>query len=136
MVERLANPFAAEAVQAPEQHYFEAPLVGISKELLKPRSLGRAAAFLVTALPIDCVAHPLGEGAQLQELVVDGLALVAGRHASINGGGGHATKINGGELLERASCFKEMCNHTVIFQRNLKSFPTNESYESYQFQRC
>lgn len=93
MIERFAYPFPAEAVQAPEQHHVETPLVGVEKELLELRPFGRAAAFLVAVLLINEVAQPLGEGAQFEELVIIGLALIAGGDAGIDGGFSHSKKV-------------------------------------------
>ena len=56
MIECLGHTLAAEAVEAPEQHYIEASLVSIEKKLLELGSLGSAAAFLVAILLIDGVA--------------------------------------------------------------------------------
>ena len=85
MIQGFGHALAAEAVEAPEQHHVEAPLVGIEKQLLKRGALGGTAAFLVAVLLIDGVAQPLGKGPQLVELVVVGLALVAGADAGVEG---------------------------------------------------
>lgn len=85
MVERLGNPFATKAVEDPEQHRVEAPLVSVKEELLELGPLSTAAAFLVAVLFIVNVNQPLGEGSQLAQLVVVGLALVTGAYAGIDG---------------------------------------------------
>ena len=61
--------------------------MGIGQHPLEMGALGGAAAFLVAVLLLDGVAQPLGEGPQLAELVVVGLALVMGRDAGLDGGG-------------------------------------------------
>lgn len=53
VAECFVNSFPTKAVQAPEQHEAETPLVSIGKEVLKLVPLGGTAAFLVVVLMID-----------------------------------------------------------------------------------
>jgi hypothetical protein len=64
LVERFGHAFAAEAVQAPEQHHAEASLVGILKELLELEPFRAASTFLGTVLLLNGVAQPRGKGPQ------------------------------------------------------------------------
>ena len=53
VAECFAHSFPTKAVQAPEQHEAETPLVSIGEEVLKLVPLGGTAAFLVVVLMID-----------------------------------------------------------------------------------
>jgi hypothetical protein len=84
MLERLVNPFSAEAIQGPEKDTIELPTTGRRKHLLEAFPVRMPSADLIGELIDDCPALLYAEFSELPELIGE-ILTVSGGNATVKG---------------------------------------------------